>query len=379
MGASASRAWQQYRGEFPPLKFWTFLNTATYGQLPRRATNAVNRHFTHRDTFACTDFVDWFSDADRLRNSIGRLIGAQGSDIAFIPATAYALSLLVNGIDWKPGDRVITLTDEFPNQIYHPALLAEKGVEFLEVPWDRLYESVNERTRLVAVSAMSYITGFRPPLVELGRFLRDRGVLFYLDGTQGCGALRFDMQAIQPDLFAVHGYKWMLAPNGAGFLYVAPQVRKWLKPYVVGWRSDKNWRDVDHLSHGAPDFGDRAEKYEGGMLAHSVLYALEETVAMMLEIGTERIEQRVLDLGAAARQGLRELGASVGEGPYFDSPILAARFARSDASLIASELKHRRVLVSARHGFLRVSTHFYNDESDIARLCEELKKILQIR
>jgi cysteine desulfurase/selenocysteine lyase len=371
--------WAKVRAEFPSLQFWAFLNTATFGQLPRRATEAVNRHFAHRDIFACADFVDWYADVDRLRELIGRLIHALPADIAFIPTTSYALSLLVGRIDWQPGDRIVTLTDEFPNQTYYPALLASRGVEFVETPWERFYESVNDRTRLVAISAMSYVTGCRPPLVEIGKFLRDREVLFYLDGTQGCGALEFDMSEIRPDVFAVHGYKWLLAPNGAGFMYVAPEMRPRLAPYVVGWRSDRNWRDVDHLRHGAPEFGDTAEKYEGGMLAHSLLYAMEESIWMMLEIGPEEIERRVLSLAATARRALTELGGEIGEGPLFDSPILSARFDGCDASEVAGRLKARRVLVSARQGRLRVSTHFYNNENDIDRLAEELKRILRSR
>lgn len=369
--------WNKIRAEFPSLSFWTYLNTATFGQLPRRATEAVNRHFAHRDVFACSDFVDWYGDVDRLRELIGRLIHALPTDIAFVSTSSYAFSQLIGGIDWKPGDRIVTLENEFPNNIYHPALLESAGVELLEVSWDRFYESIDERTRLVAISAMSYVTGFRPPLVEIGKFLRERNVLFYLDGTQGCGALQFDMSEIQPDLFAVHAYKWMLGPNGSGFMYVAPHVRKWLRPYIVGWRSDKNWRDVDHLQHGAPDFGDAAEKYEGGMLGHSLLYALEESIWLMLETGPEEIERRVLSLASSAKKALRDLGGVIGEGPYFDSPILAAKFDGCDASVVAAQLKARRVLVSARHGNLRVSTHFYNNENDIDRLSEELKRILR--
>lgn len=369
--------WAKVRSEFPSLEYWTYLNTATFGQLPRRATEAVNRHFAHRDIFACSDFVDWYTDHDRLRELAGRLIHAAPEAIAFIPNASYALSLIIGGIDWKPGDRIVTLEHEFPNNIYYPALLADRGVEFVEVPWERLHESVNERTKLVAISVLSYVNGFRPPLVELGRFLRERNVLFYLDGTQGLGALHLDMSEIQPDVFAAHGYKWMLAPNGAGLMYVAPKVRQWLTPSVVGWRSHKTWRTVDKLHHGAPDFGDAAEKYEGGMLASGLLYAMEESIWMMLEIGPEQIERRVLSLAAKAREVLAERGAELPDGELYNSPIVAGKFDCCDASGVAGQLKARRVLVSARHGNLRVSTHFYNNENDLDRLSEELKRILR--
>ncbi len=130
----------------------------------------------------------------------------------------------------------------------------------METSWDGLYDAITPRTRLVLLSMLNYASGFRPPLEEIGRYLRDRGVLFYVDGTQGVGALRFDASQLQPSMLAVHSYKWMMSPTGVGFMYVAPQLRASLQPNVVGWRSDKRWREVDNLHHARPEFKDAAEK-----------------------------------------------------------------------------------------------------------------------
>jgi cysteine desulfurase/selenocysteine lyase len=370
--------WERIRAEFPALAGWTFLNTATFGQLPRRATEAAARHFAHRDELACMDFLDWFDDADRIRSLIARLIHCEASDIAFTPNASSALAILLGGMEWRPGDRVVTLTDEFPNNLYHPAMLAASGVEFVETAWERFHETITPNTRLVALSTVNYTSGFRPPVEEISRFLGEREVMLYLDGTQSVGALVFDAAKIRPAMLAVHGYKWLLAPNGAGFFYVRPDVRERLAPNVIGWRSDSGWRQVDNLHHGAPEFVTSAEKYEGGMLPFPVLYAMGASLEMMLEIGPEAIERRVLDLAGQARAVLRELGAKLlyDESPHYDSPVIAARFEGWDASQLARELKARRVLVSARHGNLRVSTHFYNNEADLERLRRELEMLI---
>jgi cysteine desulfurase/selenocysteine lyase len=254
--------WEGIRGEFPALEHWTYLNTATFGQLPRRATEAVAAHFAHRDEVACWDFLTWYDDADRLRTKIGRLICCGPEDIAFVPNASTALGILLTGLDWRPGDRIITLEHEFPNNLYAPALLDRFGVEMMEASWEQFYESVDERTRLVAISSVNYNTGFAPPLDEIGAFLRARGVLLFIDGTQGLGALRFNASRIQPDMFAVHAYKWMLSPNGAGFMYVRPDLRERLRPNVMGWRSHRDWRNVDDLHHGMPVLKEAAGKYE---------------------------------------------------------------------------------------------------------------------
>ena len=367
--------WGRVREEFPGLRNWTYLNTATFGQIPQRSSDAVAAHFWHRQESACTDFLSWFDNADELRGLIGRLIHCEASDVAFIQNAASALSLLIEGIDWKPGDRIVTLKDEFPNNIYGPALLAREGVEFVEADWDGLLEAVTPRTRAVVLSTVNYTNGFRPPLEQIAPVLRERNVIFYVDGTQSLGALPFDVRQVQPDMFAVHGYKWMLCPNGAGFMYVRPGFRECLRPSVVGWRSHKGYRAVDNLHHGAPEFAESAEKYEGGMLAFPLLYGMQASVEMFLEMGTDVIEKRVMELAGQTRGVLRKAGAQLLEGHY-DSPIIAARFEGIDASTLASELKARRVVVSARHGNLRVSPHFYNNEADIAHFERSLGEIL---
>jgi len=370
--------WQKIRAEFPALANWTYLNTATFGQIPHRVSDAVARHFARRDELACSDFLSWFDDADQIRGLVARLIHCQPSDIAFVPNAATALSLLIGGLNWQPGDRIVTLEDEFPNNLYYPALCRRQGVEFVESSWEKFWDAVTPRTRLVALSEVNYTNGFRPPLAEICRGLRERGILLYLDGTQSLGALEFDLTATPVDMYAVHAYKWLLSPNGAGFMYVSPALRERLMPNVIGWRSHRGWRQVDNLHHGAPELASEAEKYEGGMLTFAVLYGMQASLEMILEIGPPAIEQRVLELAEATRAALRRLGAHLpgDESPHFRSPIVAARFEQRPASLLAQELKARRILVSARHNNLRVSTHFYNNEADIERLARALASIL---
>ncbi|HLH38578.1 MAG TPA: aminotransferase class V-fold PLP-dependent enzyme [Bryobacteraceae bacterium] len=365
--------WNAIRAEFPALQKWTYLNSATFGQMPRRAVQACAKHFAHRDEQACSDFLDWFDDADRLRGSIAKLIQASAADIAFARNTAAALGLAVNGIGWRAGDNVVTLADEFPNYLYLPALVERRGVEFRQVLWPRWFDAIDHRTRLVAISEVNYASGFRPPLLEISRFLRERDVIFFVDGTQSVGALRFDVRAIDPDMLAVHGYKWMCAPMGAAFFYIAPRFRDKLPPAEIGWRSHRGWREVDDLHHGQPEMVEAAEKYEAGGLPFALLYAMEAAVDLMLEIGVDEIEQRVLELACSARARLRNLGAEVSE---TGSQIVAAKFSGIDPSVLARELKSRRILVAARHGFLRVSPHFYNNSDDLDRLESELRKLI---
>ncbi len=362
--------WADIRAQFPALRHWTYLNTATFGQLPERAVAAVNRHFAHRDELACRDFLAWFDDMDRIRALAARLIHCEPTDIAFINNACAALSQLLGGLDWHTGDEILTLEHEFPNQYYYPAQLNRFGVELIEAPFERFYDAVTPRTRVVVLSTVNYSTGFRAPLAEIAAHLRQKNILLYLDGTQSLGALEFDCAAIQPDIFAVNAYKWMCSPNGAGFMYVSPELRKRLEPAVIGWRSDANWRSVATLNHGAPNLLESAEKYEGGMLSFAPLYGMGETISLMLELGPATIEARVLDLAQQARQILESAGADIS---HENTAILAAHFPNRSAEQLVEALNTRCILAAARHGRLRISTHFYNNEDDLRILGEALQ------
>lgn len=357
--------WAEIRREFPALEKYTFLNSATYGQTPRRAVAAMQGHLARRDELACTDFLSWFDDIDRIRESCAKLVHCDAGDIAFVHNASIGLATFLNGVAWREGDEVLTVENEFPNNLYQSPVLAHYGVRFRVVPYgDLMSECEKPQVRAVLLSSLNYGTGFRAPVEELGPGLRRRGILLYLDGTQGCGALQYDMRVIRPAVFCVDAYKWMLTPNGGGFLYVDPEVRPQIAPSMAGWRSDRDWRQVNNLNHGDPVFSDRAERYEGGMIVFPCLYAMGAVIGMMLEIGPDNIEKRVLELADATREILAAAGAEVHREA---SPIVTGKFAE-DAGQMALRLKQKGVIVSARHGRLRVSPHFYNDESDLERL-----------
>jgi len=362
--------WDNVRSQFPALRHWTYLNTATFGQLPERAVDAMNRHFARRDMEACRDFLVWFDDMDRIRGLAARLVHFQPSDIAFINNACAALSQLLGGMDWNTGDQILTLEHEFPNQYYYPAQLGRFGVELVETSFERFYDAITPRTRVVVLSTVNYSTGFRAPMAEIAAHLRAKNILLYVDGTQSVGALEFDCSAVQPDMFAVNAYKWLCSPNGAGFMYVSPQLRERLEPAVIGWRSDANWRAVASLNHGAPDMLDSAEKYEGGMLPFAPIYGMAESISMVLEISPAAVEARVMELVQKASQILETAG---GEIAHPNSPIMATRFPGRSAEALVQTLLERRILAAARHGRLRISTHFYNNEEDLRILAEALQ------
>jgi selenocysteine lyase/cysteine desulfurase len=126
--------WSSVRSEFPVLTDWTYLNAATFGPVPQRAVEAIEQHFRHRNETAALDFLRWYDDADAVRAQAARLIGAEPADIGFLPSAGIGLSWILEGLDWRAGDRILTIEQEFPNNIYAPLLLADRGVESVTAP-----------------------------------------------------------------------------------------------------------------------------------------------------------------------------------------------------------------------------------------------------
>ena len=270
---------------------------------------------------------------------------------------------------------MLTLHDEFPNQLYAHA--AAKDVRGIECDWDQLENHVTERTKSVAISTVNYTTGLRPDLSTIVGNLRRRGIVVYLDGTQSVGALQFDCDAIRPDFLAVDAYKWLISPNGAAFVFIHPEMRKRLPPNVIGWRSDKDWRNVKNLHHGTPRFGESAEKYEPGMLPFACLYAMHASLQLMEEIGIGNIENRVLGLADQLRYELRKFNTEfyTPAGNCLPSQIVTACIPGVDSGSLAERLAGQGISVSARRIYLRISPHFYNTEEDVARLIAAIRRI----
>lgn len=365
-----------WRADFPALQNFRYFNTATFGLLSGRSEAAMRQHLSRRNQFACSDFMHWFDDVDRLRALCAQLISAQAEDICFIPNACTAFSTLLNGMFWHPGDVILTVENDFPNQYYQPSLMARTGVTLQVVPADRLAESITPATRLVCISQISYITGYRQDLAAISRVCKGVNALLYVDATQALGALPLHVGLEAADMVAVDGYKWMMAPTGAGFAYVSPDLRRRLRPQVMGWRSHREWRNVDALHTGAPVLSEDAEKYEGGMLDFMALYALRQSVQTMLDLGPENIAARINGLVALLRQELAKVpGATWYD--YANSPIVSASIPGIAVAQLVRQLQRWNIIASARHGRLRLSLHGFNNTEDVVMLGRALRGILE--
>ncbi len=225
---------------------------------------------------------------------------------------------------------------------------------------------MDSRTRVVAVSFVDWRTGARTDLHGIGALCRERGALFCVDGIQGVGALQLDVEAAGIDCMAVGGYKWLLAPEGCGCLFVSRRVLDRIRPVLLGWKSV---RDADAYLPYHFELRSDAAKLEPGSSPHLAIHALGAALDLLFEVGPRAIEQRILQLTAKLIEGLRHRGAQIlsplGEGQR--SVIVLFRLGM-DSDALCTFLNERGIIVRVRDGGIRASPHFYNDESDLDRL-----------
>lgn len=367
------------RALFPITRHYVYLNHAAVGPLSTRSLEAIQRFLQEATTEAGVKWMAWMQEAERVRRQAARLINAKPSEIAFMQNTSAALSAIANGIDWRVGDNVVSCGCEFPSNIYPWMRLQQYGVQLRLAPerngrleTDELLSLVDERTRVIAVSFVQFINGFRMDLSTIGRFCRQRGILFVVDAIQGLGALKLDVERDAIDALAADAHKFLLGPEGITIMYVSERVMPLIQPTIVGWTSVKN--SFDKLLDYELDYRDGALRYEQGSLNAMGIHALGASLDLFLEVGIEGIEQHLLSLTDYLVAGLQAKGYRVisSRRPGEASAIVCCTHDRYSAVELHRRLLAHRIVVVQRLGRLRISPHLYNTVEEIETLLAHL-------
>ena len=366
----------EYRREFPITKNVSFFNNAAISAPPLRVADAVNALMLQFGNEGLTHYPEWMKMVAKTRGLFARLINAASSEICFTSNTSEGLSMVAAGLSWKPGDKVIVPVPDFPSNVYPWVNLERFGVEvcFLQKTEGRFDVSdikamLRPGTRLITASSTDFTTGFRCDLEELGEFCRQKGILLCVDAIQSLGAIPLDVKSCGVHFLASGGHKWLLSTMGIGALYISEEADGLLHPTKVGWRSVENEEDFYNLEL---KLKNDARRFEPGTLNLAGIAALGTALEMLLEIGIERIFTRISALNDIISSELGNRGLKVISplGPVNRSGILS--FIPVDAGKLFRHLLKRKVLAAQRGNAVRLSPHFYNDESDIEKLFEAL-------
>ena len=376
--ARGEPVWAELRREFPVADRYIYLNHAAVSPLPARAAEAISR--CARDF--CTQGIvcnrEYLELADETRRIAAGLLGTDAGRIAFIKNTTQGLLLAAQGIRWRRGDNVVIPEREFPANVYPWLGLQTRGVETRFVPLmdgrctaRDIEECLDHRTRAVSVSAVSFCSGYRYDLRGIGALCRERGILFVVDGIQAVGALELHVEECLIDVLAADGHKWMLAPQGVGILYVSNEAQERLDVLNLGWRSVEN--EDDFLGYDM-QLKRSAARFEEGTLNLMGIAGLKASLDLITSVGIAAIEARILDIGRQIVEKLEERDYRITSpmGSEERSGIICFAHPQHDTQSVFANLLKQGVVCALRDAAVRVSPHFYNDESDVAGLLRAL-------
>lgn len=369
--------------QFPVTREWAWFNTAAYGPLPLCNVEAQMSFLQGMSAGKTAAGIGhWWEGAASVRAKVGQLINADPEDICFLKSTNEGLGLVVTGLDWAPGDEVITYDQEFPSTVYPWLGLARKGVAVRFVrdrgrarfDVDDVAELISPRTRVVCVSLVNFSNGFRAPVEAIAELCRSQGIWLVVDAVQAAGCLPVDVQSLGADLVSAHGYKSLCSGFGISFCYVAPRLRGSLAVAVPGWKSIENVTDITHQLDYQLTLARGSRRYESGVPNISGMYGMGASIDLFLGIGMDVIGQHVLAMSALVAEQVeaRDYHVVSSLTPTERSGIVSVNCCGREPVDAAAALKRAGVMCSVREGRLRISCHLFVDEDDVQRLTAAL-------
>jgi cysteine desulfurase/selenocysteine lyase len=377
------------REEFPASANLTYLNHAGISPLPQRTKrevqSAIERLSEDPNAFFGKYALPAFAS---LQESLARYINADSpSEIVYSTTTSAALNAVAQAIDWRPGDNILFCDQEFPSNAYPWMSLSRDGVESRRVPSEnggltlrQVEAHADDRTRAVTVSAIQFFSGHRADLVAIGRFCRERNILFIVDAIQAIGHMAFDVQAMNIDILATGGMKSLLALPGAGFIYVRDKVSSKMNPRLIHGNSTADylhWLDYDLT----PQPG--AARLSSGTTNVPGVLSIGASLSLLNELGPANIDTHTTALIHYAIDNLTNEGYEVVTSKDTSGPIATFRspFDSETTDRLIQFLSDRQVVV-CKHldagisAYVRASVHCYNITADIDRLLEELRSFV---
>jgi selenocysteine lyase/cysteine desulfurase len=372
--------WEDFRRQMPIVRKWAFFDHAADAPLPEPSRQAIQTWVNEAAEEGGMAWPRWNRRLQEVRAFAARWVGAHQDEIALVRSTTEGINLVAEGLDWREGDNVVTLADEFPSNQYPWLNQESRGVETRRVSTDegrvnlaRLADACDRRTRVVSISWVGYVSGWRNDLAAAAEIAHRHRALFFVDAIQGLGAFPLDVAETPVDFFSADGHKWMLGPEGAGLFYIRGEHLDRLRPIGVGWNSVAHARDFTHIEL---DFRPTAERFEGGAPNSVGFIGLGASLELLAGYGALAIGDRILAVTDHACQELRRIGAVVysyrGE-PARSSGIVTFEIPDLDSRETRRVCLERKVALSFRSGRLRISVHAYNNEEDVARLIEAIE------
>jgi cysteine desulfurase / selenocysteine lyase len=377
---TSSLAQTNWRDEWFEFEDATYLNVAGNAPMPKASLKAAQAAIEWKKFPQRVPDEAYFDVPNRIRASIAQLIGARAEEIALTTGASTGMASVAYGLDWKPGDEVVTAQGEFPLQYttWRPMekrdgirlKIAAASERFISA--DDLIAALSPRTRLVSVSMVRFDDGSMIDAARLASACHAQGTLLLLDASQCCGAVPMDVTKLGADFIVCAGYKWLLSPYGTGFFWAKSEHIASMRPGPFYWTAAEGANHFGSMVMPNPKMAAGARRWDSAETAsYFNLSAMAVSVEMVLRMKPEIVEAHnrgLLELMFERLPKDRCVPASpldaARRGPY---ACFAARTPEKTAALY-EKLRANNVFVSLREGNLRVSPHLFNTQRDIDKL-----------
>ena len=367
--------WDRLRREFPTTETHAYLALANKALLPRSVQEAMAEWMSDIYDNAGVEAFS-MTPIETTRETVARVFGAPASTVALIKNTSEGINIVANGLDIAPGDNVVISEFEHENNTFPWRYLEQKGVEVRmaqpaedgTVPLSCYEPLVDDRTRVVASAWVSYGNGFRQDIPALADFCHDKGAKLVVDGIQAVGILATPIAELGADVVVAGGHKAQFSLAGAGFMYVEPStIGQIAPPYAAKFSFTSNDRFQE-----APELASDAHRFEYGNPNFLGVWVQRRSAEFIERIGLENIEARVRGLTdyVIAEADRRGIGVRTPR-PWAQRAGIVSLDLGVDHEALYETLQSRKVFVSFKDGYIRLSLHFYNNEADIDRFFDE--------
>ena len=395
--SSAVARWELGSGAlFERLTYRAYLNFAAVSPPSRLVLEASQRVLYDYAERGVAAVMTWVEQRERLREQIGALIGALKPErtIALMPNTTSGIIATARSIRWQRGDRVVLFEGEFPSNVTPWQEVAkQRGLELSWCSARRLIEGggdlseleaiLNRGARLVAVSAVTFQTGWRMPLEAIGELCERHGAELFVDGIQACGVVPIEVEAMRIDYLACGGHKWLLGLEGAGFLYLSQRaLERSLHRGLAGWLSHEE--PFDFLMQGAgrlrydKSVREEASFLEAGALNAVGYAALGASLEALLGLGIDAIYSHVggyLDVLEEALLARCDVVSERSARRELQSGALSVvPRGEIDFAVFLEAMTERKIAVSTPDGRLRMAPHWPNSRDEIEEVVEAFER-----
>lgn len=388
---------ERLRADTPGCAHRIHLNNAGASLMPAPVIEAVRGHFDLEATIGGYEAeAEARERLERCYADVAALLGTAPDRIAFTEHATASFVAALSAVPFERGDVIVTTRNDYvSNQIQYLSLAHRFGVEVLRAPdapeggvdLEALEALIHRRRpRLVAVTQIPTNSGLVQDVTAVGAMCRARDVLYLVDGCQSVGQMPVDVEAIQCDFFSATSRKYLRGPRGAGFLYVSDRVvERGLEPLFLDMRG-ADWV-ADDLYQAVPD----ARRFETWEFSWGLVLGTGAAAAYARALGLEPIRDRARALASTLRARLAEVPATrvLDRGPELGATVTAHVEGHAPAELVRA-LRLRGINTSSQtrtdavldydakgvDGALRMSPHYFNDESDLDALIGALREIV---